>query len=69
MSLRHEHLTPEELALQSELDRSWQGAQEALADPELRAYLEQSIERVNTAVPTARLSRDEFLAQTELPPA
>lgn len=67
MSLRHENLTPEELGLQRDLQRSWEGAQQALADPSFRAYLEQSIERLNSSPPTASLSRDEFLAQTELP--
>ncbi len=68
MSLRHEDLTPEEQALQGDLDRSWAGAQNALADPTFRAYLEQSIERVNNLPSTGPLSKDEFLAQTALPP-
>ncbi len=68
MSLRHEELTPDELSLQRDLDRSWAGAQKALADPEFRRYLELSIERVNNLPSTAPLSREEFLAQTALPP-
>ena len=68
MSLRHENLTPGELALQSDLDRSWEGAQKALADPLFRAYLEQSIERLNSSPSTKPLSKGEFLARTELPP-
>jgi hypothetical protein len=64
MSLRHEELTPEELALQAGLDRSWAYAQNALADPAFRAELEQAIDRANrsSAVP---ISKAEFLAQTE----
>lgn len=68
MSLRHEQLTPEELTVQRDLDRSWEGAQKALADPAFRTYLERSIERVNDAPSTGTLTKDEFLAQTELPP-
>ena len=64
MSLRHEVLTPEELALQEGLDRSWAHAQKALADPAFRAQLEESIERVNRSS-AAPISKEEFLAQTE----
>jgi len=64
MSLRHEELTPEELALQAGLDRSWAHAQKALADPVFRAHLEESIERVNRSSATP-ISKEEFLAQTE----
>jgi len=69
MSLRHENLSDEEQALQSDLDRSWERAQETLADPVKRAYLEASIERVNASRSSTRLTKEEFLAQTELPPA
>ena len=68
MSRRHENLTPEQLALQRDLDRSWEGAQRALADPAFRAYLERSIERLNDTPSSRRLSKDEFLALTEVPP-
>jgi hypothetical protein len=68
VSLRHEQLTPEELALQRDLDRSWEGAQKALADPELKAYLERSITRLNGVRSGATMTTDEFLALTELPP-
>jgi len=54
--------------VQRDLDRSWEGAQKALADPAFRTYLERSIERVNDAPSTGTLTKDEFLAQTELPP-
>ena len=67
MSLRHEVLTPEELARQEALDRSWEGAQRALADPAFVASLERSIERANRS-PAKPISKDEFLAMTELPP-
>jgi hypothetical protein len=69
VSLRHENLSDEEQALQRDLDRSWERAQETLADPAKRAYLEASIERVNTSTSAARLTKDEFLAQTEPPSA
>ena len=65
MSLRHENLTPEELALQRDLDRSWEGAQKALADPLFRAYLGQSIARLNSSPSTKPLSKDEFLVRTD----
>jgi len=32
-----------------------------------RTYLEESIERLNASTSSARLTKDEFLAQTELP--
>jgi hypothetical protein len=64
MSLRHEDLTPEEFSHQEGLDRSWVAAQEALADPAFRSYLERSIERVNQSAAEA-ISANEFLAQTE----
>jgi hypothetical protein len=67
--LRHENLTEEEQALQSEFDHSWARAQETLADPVKRAYLQESIERVNASTSSTRLTKDEFLARTELPTA
>ena len=69
VSLRHENLSDEEQALQRDLDRSWALAQETLADPVKRAYLEASIERVNASTSSTRLTKDEFLAQTEPPSA
>ncbi len=64
MALRHDHLSPEELARQRALDRSWRAGQEALNDPAMREYLERSIERVNRS-DAPSVSREEFLAQTE----
>lgn len=64
MALRREDLNPEELARQRALDRSWSAARESLSDPEFRAYLEASIERVN--LPDAEpISAEQFLAQTQ----
>lgn len=64
MSLRHEELTPGELAIQEGLDRSWAYAQKALADPAFRAELGQAIDRAdNSSAPT--ISKSEFWAQTE----
>ena len=51
-------------ARQGALDRSWRVGQQALNDPAMREYLERSIERVNRS-DAPRLSREEFLAQTE----
>lgn len=65
MLLRHEVLTPEELALQEGLDRSWVYATQALSDPAVRAELETAIERVNQST-AGPISKSEFLAQTEL---
>lgn len=66
MALRREDLTAEQLARQEGLDRSWATAQRQLADPEFRAYLEESIRRIDAKdPPPPRLTREEFLAQTE----
>jgi hypothetical protein len=67
MPLRHQKLSDEERERQRELDRSWQRAQETLADPVKRAYLEASIERVNASTTPARLTKAEFLSGTEPP--
>jgi hypothetical protein len=47
MALRREDLSPEQLEHQQALDRSWAEAQRGLADPEFRAYLEDSIRRLD----------------------
>ena len=65
MAMRHEDLNGEERALQAALDRTWAGAQQALADPEFRAYIDQSIASVNASVSRQVVTRDEFLALTE----
>jgi hypothetical protein len=67
MALRHDDLNPEESAKQSALDRSWRAAQDALADPEFRAYLQASIERVNRS-DAEPISGQQFLARTQQPP-
>lgn len=64
MAMRHDDLTEEQLELKRDYERSWENAQRQLADPEFRAYLEASIERVNTS-PAPRTSREEFLVATE----
>jgi hypothetical protein len=66
MALRHDDLSPEELARQRALDRSWHVGQQALSDPAMRKYLEDSIERVNGS-DAPPLTPEEFLAQTESP--
>ena len=64
MAMRHDDLTEEQLELKRAYERSWENAQRQLADPEFRAYLEASIERVNQS--SARpMTREEFLAATE----
>jgi hypothetical protein len=37
-----------------------------LVDPELRAYLEASMRRIDEGGPAPTLTREEFLAQTEI---
>jgi hypothetical protein len=46
------------------LDRAWAEAQRGLADPQLRAYLEDSVRRLDAKEPALLLTREEFLAQT-----
>lgn len=65
MALRREDLTPEQLELQRALDRSWAEVQVGLADPEFRAYLDESIRRLDAKEPAPLLTREEFLAQTK----
>jgi hypothetical protein len=67
VALRREDLSPEELERQVALDRSWAGAQRSLADPEFRAYLEESIRRLDARGPAPLLTREEFLARTAIP--
>lgn len=64
MAMRHDDLSAEQLELKRAYERSWENAQRQLADPEFRAYLEASIERVNTSSAPGT-SREEFLAATE----
>ncbi len=66
MALRRDDLTPEQLELQRALDRSWAEAQRGLADPEFRAYLEDSMRRLDAREPAPVLTREEFLAQTRV---
>lgn len=67
MALRREDLTAEQLARQEGLDRSWARAQRDLADPEFRAYLEESIRRLDAEDPPPRsMTREEFLARFDL---
>lgn len=65
MALHREDLSPEQLEHQRALDRSWAEAQRDLADPQFRAYLEQSLRRLDTKEPVPLLTREEFLAQTK----
>ncbi|MDE0805698.1 MAG: hypothetical protein OSA99_20540 [Acidimicrobiales bacterium] len=64
MTMRHDVLTKEQLDLQRMYRRSWDNAHRQLADPEFRAYLEASIDRVNEAS-AEPITNEEFLAMTE----
>lgn len=64
MAMRHDDLTDEQLDVQRAYDRSWQAAQETLADPEKRAWLEDGIARAN-ASDAKPMTDEEFLASTE----
>ena len=64
VAARREDLTKEQLALQRAYQRSWDVAQEFLAHPEKRAWLEANIERVRQSS-APRMTREEFLAATE----
>lgn len=63
MAMRHDELSEEELARKRAVERSWEAAQRAVADPKFRKDLDESIERVNHSR-APLLTRDEFLAQT-----
>lgn len=64
MVMRHDDLTEEQLDLQRAYQRSWDNAQRQLVDPEFRAYLEASLERLNNTSATP-ITRDQFLAMIE----
>ena len=64
VALRREDLNPEQLEHQRALDRSWAVAQNSLADPEFRAYLENSMCRLESGDRAPVLTREEFLALT-----
>jgi hypothetical protein len=64
---RREGLNPEELERQRALDRSRAEAQRGLADPTFREYLERSLSRLEQKAPAPTLTREEFLAKSELP--
>lgn len=65
MALRREDLSAEQLERQQELDRSWREAEQGVADPELRAYLEASLRRLDEDPSAPLLTREQFLAQTK----
>lgn len=64
VALRREDLSAEQLKRQQALDRSWHEAEQGLADPELRAYLETSLRRLDEDPSAPLLTREQFLAQT-----
>jgi len=65
VALRREDLSAEQLKRQQALDRSWHEAEQGLADPELRAYLEASLRRLDEDPSAPLLTREQFLAQTK----
>lgn len=65
VALRREDLSAEQLERQQALDRSWHEAEKGLADPELRAYLEASLRRLDEEPSAPLLTREQFLAQTK----
>lgn len=66
MELRREELSPEQLVHQQGLDLSWAEAQRDLSDPVFRAHLDGSLRRLDVEEPAPTLTREEFLAQTEI---
>jgi hypothetical protein len=66
VALHREDLTPEQLEHQRALDRSWAEAQRGLADSELRAYIEESVRRLDAKGSTPLITREEFLARTKV---
>jgi hypothetical protein len=64
VALRREGLSAEQLERQQALDRSWRQAEHGLADPELRAYLEASLRRLDQDPSAPLLTSEQFLAQT-----
>ncbi len=64
MEPRRDELSAEQLERQRALDRSWAEAQRGIADPEFRAYLEDSIRRLDAEEPAPSVTREEFLAAT-----
>ena len=66
VALRREDLSSEQLEHQLALDRSWAVAQRGISDPELRAYLESSLVRLDAKDPAPLLTREEFLARTRV---
>ena len=64
VALRREDPNAEQLERQRALDRSWAEAERGLADPDVRAYLDESLRRLDAKEPAPVLTREEFLAQT-----
>jgi hypothetical protein len=61
---RREDLGAQQLKRQQALDRSWREAEQGLADPGLRAYIEASLRRLDEESPAPLVTREQFLAQT-----
>jgi hypothetical protein len=64
VALRRDDLTAEQLERQRALDRSWAEAERAPAEPQSRAYLEESMRHIDAKEPALVLTRDQFLALT-----
>ncbi|MGI8938010.1 MAG: hypothetical protein ACR2JF_07340 [Iamia sp.] len=63
MALPSESLTSEQRAHQAALDRTWEGAQRALADPERRAHLEAAVARLRSGPRPVGAERAELLTE------
>lgn len=64
MALRREDLSAEQLERGHALDRSWHEAEQGLADPDLRDYLEASLRRLDEKPSAPLVTREQFLTQT-----
>lgn len=64
MAPRREDLSAQQLKRQQALDRSWREAEQGLADPGFRAYIEASLRRLDEESSAPLVTRGQFLAQT-----
>ena len=64
MAIRQEDLTPEQRAEWEARHRSWEGAQRDLADPVIRARLEEALRKLDEVPRSPAVSPEEFLEMT-----
>lgn len=65
MTPRREDFSAQQLKRQQALDRSWREAEQGLADLGFRAYIEDSLRRLDEESSAPLVTRGEFLARTE----